>query len=165
MFLKILIFKILYFLKLCPIFVGSVHNFGNYDHPKWSKNLGRSLLQMHLIFRHIKKTEKALQKERNVKKSFKLVENYCFVSNNLSASFAWVKPRTTDTWWLDLKFSTTQIHLPIPNWKSFKAYENLSFMQKKWLSQNHGLGTRDSIILPKLPKNTLHAVSSYKEQW
>ena len=28
MFLKFLIFKILYFLKLCPIFVGSVHNFG-----------------------------------------------------------------------------------------------------------------------------------------
>ena len=26
--LKILIFKILYFLKMCPIFFGSVHNFG-----------------------------------------------------------------------------------------------------------------------------------------
>ena len=26
--LKILIFKILYFLKMCPFFVGSVHNFG-----------------------------------------------------------------------------------------------------------------------------------------
>ena len=28
MFLKFMVFKILYFLKLCPIFVGSVHNFG-----------------------------------------------------------------------------------------------------------------------------------------
>ena len=39
--------------------------------------------------------------------------------------------RTTDTWWLDLKFSTAQIHIPIPNRKSFKIYENLSFFQKK----------------------------------
>ena len=31
-FLKTLIFKVLYFLKMCPIFVGSVHNFGrSYD--------------------------------------------------------------------------------------------------------------------------------------
>ena len=29
--LKFLIFKILYFLKMCPIFVGSVHNFGRTD--------------------------------------------------------------------------------------------------------------------------------------
>ena len=28
-FLKTLIFKVLYLLKMCPIFVGSVHNFGN----------------------------------------------------------------------------------------------------------------------------------------
>ena len=34
MFLKILIFKILYFLKLRPIFVGSVHNFGKSDDDK-----------------------------------------------------------------------------------------------------------------------------------
>ena len=27
-FLKTLIFKVLYLLKMCPIFVGSVHNFG-----------------------------------------------------------------------------------------------------------------------------------------
>ena len=27
-FLKTLIFKVLYLLKICPIFVGSVHNFG-----------------------------------------------------------------------------------------------------------------------------------------
>ena len=33
-FLKILIFKILYFLRLCPIFVGSVHNFGKSDNDK-----------------------------------------------------------------------------------------------------------------------------------
>ena len=31
MFLKILFSKILYFLKMCPIFVGSVHNFGRSD--------------------------------------------------------------------------------------------------------------------------------------
>ena len=31
---EILIFKILYFLKLCPIFVGSVHNFGKSDDDK-----------------------------------------------------------------------------------------------------------------------------------
>ena len=31
MFLEILIFKILYSLKLCPFFVGSVHNFGKSD--------------------------------------------------------------------------------------------------------------------------------------
>ena len=58
MFLKILIFKMLYFSKLCPIFVGSVHNFGKSEDlmkkylfplyalvvwcPTWSKNLGRS---------------------------------------------------------------------------------------------------------------------------
>ena len=34
MFLKILIFKILCFLKLCPIFVHSVHNFGKSDNNK-----------------------------------------------------------------------------------------------------------------------------------
>ena len=33
-FLKNLIFKILYFLKLCPVFVSSVHNFGNSDNDK-----------------------------------------------------------------------------------------------------------------------------------
>ena len=33
-FLKILIFKIIYILKLCPIFVGSVHNFGKSDDDK-----------------------------------------------------------------------------------------------------------------------------------
>jgi hypothetical protein len=31
---KFLIFKVLYFLKLCPIFVGSVHNFGKSDADK-----------------------------------------------------------------------------------------------------------------------------------
>ena len=31
MFLKILIFEILYFLKMCPIFIGSVHSFGISD--------------------------------------------------------------------------------------------------------------------------------------
>ena len=31
MFLKSLIFEVLYFLKMCPIFVGSVHNFGKSD--------------------------------------------------------------------------------------------------------------------------------------
>ena len=30
-FLKTLIFKVLYLLKMCPIFVGSVHNFGKSD--------------------------------------------------------------------------------------------------------------------------------------
>ena len=30
-FLKILIFEVLYFLKMCPIFVGCVHNFGKSD--------------------------------------------------------------------------------------------------------------------------------------
>ena len=34
MFLKLLIFKILYFLKLCPIFVGSVHNFSKSNDDK-----------------------------------------------------------------------------------------------------------------------------------
>ena len=33
-FLKILIFEVLYFLKMCPIFVGSVHNFGRSDGDK-----------------------------------------------------------------------------------------------------------------------------------
>ena len=33
-FLKISIFKILYFLKLCPILVGSVYNFGMSDNEK-----------------------------------------------------------------------------------------------------------------------------------
>ena len=30
-FLKTLIFKVLYLLKVCPIFVGSIHNFGKSD--------------------------------------------------------------------------------------------------------------------------------------
>ena len=33
-FFNIVTFKILYFLKLCPIFVGSVHNFGKSDNDK-----------------------------------------------------------------------------------------------------------------------------------
>ena len=39
MFLKILIFKILYFLKLGLIFVGSVHNFGRSDDDKFSEKM------------------------------------------------------------------------------------------------------------------------------
>ena len=58
--MKTLIFKVLYFLKMCPIFVGSVHNFGKSEDylvkkylfpidalvvwcPTWSKNLGWTL--------------------------------------------------------------------------------------------------------------------------
>ena len=33
-FLKTLIFKVLIFLKMCPIFVGSVHNFDKSDNDK-----------------------------------------------------------------------------------------------------------------------------------
>ena len=41
--------------------------------------------------------------------------------------------RTTDAW-LDLKFSTAQIHIPIPNRKSFKFFLNLTFLlsDKLW---------------------------------
>ena len=62
--MKTLIFKVLYLLKMCPIFVGSVHNFGKSDddtiyvvekylfpidalvvwYPTWAKNLGQTLL-------------------------------------------------------------------------------------------------------------------------
>ena len=56
-----LIFKVLYLLKICPIFVGYAHNFGKSDYlakkylfpidalvvwcPTWSRNLGRTLLE------------------------------------------------------------------------------------------------------------------------
>ena len=43
----------------------------------------------------------------------------------------WIHARTTDTWWLDPKFSTAQNHITVPNKKSCKMYENLSFLQKK----------------------------------
>ena len=42
-------------------------------------------------------------------------------------------PRTMDTWWLNPKFPTAQNHIPNPNRKFCKMYENLSFLQKKWL--------------------------------
>ena len=64
--MKTLIFKVLYSLKWCPIFIGSVHNFGKSDDdkiwwkkcffpldaymvscPTWSKNLGRTLINIH----------------------------------------------------------------------------------------------------------------------
>ena len=46
----------------------------------------------------------------------------------------WTGARTMNPRWLDLKFSTEQIHIPIPNRKSCKMFKNLSFLQKKWLS-------------------------------
>ena len=58
-------------------------------------------------------------------------------------SDVWTTSRTTDAWWLDLKFSTAQIHIPIPPKKFFKIYKNLSFFEKKWLS-NAKSWTRDS---------------------
>jgi hypothetical protein len=41
------------------------------------------------------------------------------------------RSQTTDIWWLDPNFSTAQNHIPIPNRKSCKTYENLSFCRKK----------------------------------
>ena len=51
--------------------------------------------------------------------------------------------------------STEQIHIPIPNRKYCKTYENLSFLQKKWLSNVKSL-SRDTQNLsrnfdPKYP--------------
>ena len=67
--------------------------------------------------------------------------------------------RTTDTWWLDLKFSTAQIHIPIPNRKSYKMYENLIFLLKKWLS-NAKSWTRGYTVIKfeqiELPKTLKH---------
>ena len=51
--------------------------------------------------------------------------------------------QTTETWWLDLNFSTAQIHIPIPNRKTCKMYENHRFLQKKWL-RNGKSQTRDT---------------------
>ena len=55
------------------------------------------------------------------------------------------------------QISAAQIHIPIPNRKSFKMYESLNFLQKKWLS-NAKSRTRDTqqakfeqIGLPKIP--------------
>ena len=69
-----------------------------------------------------------------------LYSMYNMVAENFWLSFfslpcrLFSSTRTTDTWWLDPKFSTTQNH--IPKWirKSCKMYENLVFFQKKWLS-------------------------------
>ena len=43
----------------------------------------------------------------------------------------WARARTTNTWWLDPKFSTAQKHIPITNRKSCEMYENLSFFSEK----------------------------------
>ena len=60
-----------------------------------------------------------------------------------------VKSRTTDAWWLDLKFSTAPSQITIPNRKFFKMYENLSFLQQNdWLKQNHRLVTKFEEIVP-----------------
>ena len=67
--------------------------------------------------------------------------------------------RTTDTRWLEPKFSKTQNHTPNPSRKSYEMYENCNFLQKNALAmQNHGLwihmDTNFSSELPKTPKNT-----------
>ena len=49
------------------------------------------------------------------------------------------RSRIMDKWWLDPKFSTAQIHIPIPNRKSCQMYENLSFLQKTWQSNAKSL--------------------------
>ena len=43
----------------------------------------------------------------------------------------------------DAKIYAAQIHIPIPNRKSCKVYEDLSFLQKKWL-RNAKSETRDT---------------------
>ena len=56
----------------------------------------------------------------------------------------WLFSRTTDTWWLDLKFFTVQIYITIPNRKS-------CFLQKKWLS-NAKSQTKDTRVTKFEPK-------------
>ena len=92
-FLRILILKLLYFLKLCPIFVGSAHNFGRSDSdillwknayfhfplvvscPTKTKNLGRYLSQKNCRERYC----------RRRKQNFN-IENLLFLALNLPHS-------------------------------------------------------------------------------
>ena len=47
------------------------------------------------------------------------------------AEEALYRSRIMDKWWLDPKFSTAQIHIPIPNRKFCKMYENVAFFFRK----------------------------------
>ena len=62
--------------------------------------------------------------------------------------------RTTNVWWLGPKFSTAQIHTPIPNRKSCKIYENLSLLQSNAKSQTRDTQwqTLSRHCYPKYPK-------------
>ena len=80
-----------------------------------------------------------------------LATNYNFLSIFLTAQqLCWSEKkcqrqgsRTTDTWWIDHKFSIAQNHISIPNRNSCKMYESLSFLKKKWL-RNAKSRTRDT---------------------
>ena len=79
------------------------------------------------------------------------VHQICFFALwYLVNSFSFSLPRTTDAWWP--KFSTTQNLIPNPSRKSCKMYENLSCLQKKWLSNAKSL-TR--IQWPKIPQTPI----------
>ena len=56
--------------------------------------------------------------------------------------------RTTNAWWLDPTFYTAKTNfIPITNRKSFKMYENFSFLKKNDLvMQNHGQGIESDKI-------------------
>ena len=77
----------------------------------------------------------------------------------LWSDLLWITSRTTDAWWLDLKFSTAQIHIPIPNKKKIcKIYEHLSFFEKKWLSNAK---LRTSYYFPTTWHTKIGPYSSY----
>ena len=57
--------------------------------------------------------------------------SHCLPINRQKSEKASLCTQTTDAWQLHLKFSTARLHIPNPNRKSCKMYENLSFLQKK----------------------------------
>jgi hypothetical protein len=81
--------------------------------------------------------------QRKISSKIARLNQECKCGAAMVAAMQWVETRTTDTWWLDPKFSTAQNHIPITNTKSCKMYENLNFLQTKWLS-NAKSWTRDT---------------------
>ena len=74
--MKTLIFKVLYLLKMCPIFVSSVHNYLVKKYwipidalvvwcPTWSKNLGQSLVSGLMVKKVVNQSQKFLDWHKN----------------------------------------------------------------------------------------------------
>ena len=71
------------------------------------------------------------------------------------------RSQTTDIWLLDPNFTTAQNHIPIPNRRSCKMYENLGFLQKKRLSSAKSQ-TRDTLTKFEQIANTRNTLKHLK---